>query len=220
MSTITTTALITKVSMILQDPTNIRWTQDELLGWLNDAQSEIVLYKPNACVKNVDMTLVAGTKQTIPADGVGFIDVPRNTGGDAVRATNRQILDAQIPNWHASSRANSKVVHYCYSPYNPRTFYVFPPSPGGNSVEIIYTASPTAATLGGVISIDDIYSTAIINFILYRAYTKDAEYAENFAAAQAYYQAFTTQITGKNNSEVVTDPNTHIKGDPNLTNRA
>ena len=219
MSTITTTSLITKISILLQDPTNIRWPQAELLDWINDGQREIVLYKPNACVKNVDMSLVAGTKQTIPPDGIAFIDLPRNTGGDAIRATSRNILDTQIPNWHSSSRANAKVVHYCFSPYDQRTFYVHPPSPGGNSVEIIYSASPAASTLGGLISVDDIYATPLINYAMYRANSKDAEYAENVPSAQMYYQAFVAQITGKNNAEVYTDPNVHIKGDPNIVNR-
>lgn len=219
MSTITAASILSKVSILLQDATNIRWPQNELLDWLNDGQREIVMYKPNACVKNVDVTLVAGTKQSIPADGISFIDIPRNTGGNAVRATNRQILDAQIPDWHSSAKANTKVVHYCYSPYDPRTFYVFPPSPGGNSVEIIYSASPAAATLGGIISIDDIYATPLMNYTAYRAYSKDADYADNAEQAKVYYQAFIAQITGKGNAEVGIDPNTHIKGDPNLTNR-
>ena len=219
MATITTTSIITKVTTLLQDSTNIRWTQSELLDWLNDGQREIVMYKPNACVKNVDVTLVAGTKQTLPADGISMIDIPRNTNGNAVRVTNRQVLDAQIPDWHSASKQNAVVKHYCYTPNDPRTFYVYPPSPGGNSVEIIYCASPAAATLGSVISIDDIYATQLINYVTYRAYSKDAEYAENAAFAQTYYQAFVNQITGKATAETVTDPNTHIKGDPNLPNR-
>jgi hypothetical protein len=216
MATITTSAIISKVSTLLQDATNIRWTTTELLDWLNDGQREIVMYKPNACVKNTDVALVAGTKQTIPADGINLIDIPRNTGGNAIRPTNRNILDAQIPDWHASSRQNAKVQHYCYTPNDPRTFYVFPPSPGTNSVEIIYCAAPAAATIGGVISIDDIYAAPLTNYIAYRAYSKDAEYAENSGLAQAYYQAFITQITGKATAETITDPNTHTKGDPNL----
>jgi len=48
MATITVASILTKVSTILQDPSNIRWTADELILWLNDAQRELVLYKPNA----------------------------------------------------------------------------------------------------------------------------------------------------------------------------
>jgi hypothetical protein len=219
MATITSTTIVTKVSLLLQDATNIRWPTSELLDWLNDGQREIVMYKPNACIKNIDVALIAGTKQSLPADGVSLIDISRNTGGNAVRATNRQVLDAQIPDWHASAKANAKVVHYCYSPTDPRTFYVYPPSPGANSVEVIYCASPANATLGGVISIDDIYATPLINYIAYRAYSKDAEYAENATFAQGYYQAFMAQITGKRNAEVTTDPNVNIIGDPNLPKR-
>lgn len=216
MATITTASIISKVSILLQDITNIRWTQAELLDWLNDGQREIVMYKPNACIKNIDVALVAGTKQTLPADGISLIRVSRNTGGNAITVAKSQVLDAGVPNWHASSRANSKVDHYCYSPFDPRTYYVYPPSPGGNSVELVYCAAPAAATLEGVISIDDIYGTLLINYIAYRAYSKDAEYAENAAFAQSYGATFVAQLTGKGNSEANTDPNTHTKGNPNL----
>lgn len=216
MATIIASAIVGKVSMLLQDGTNIRWTTVELLDWLNDGQREVVMYKPNACVKNVDVVLVAGTKQSIPADGISLIDIPRNTGGHAIRVTNRQVLDAQIPDWHATSRAANEIVHYCYTPFDPRTFYVYPPALAATSVEVIYAASPAAATINSVISIDDIYGTSLINYVAYRAYSKDAEYAENAKAAESYYNAFIKGISGKATAETNTDPNTHIKGDPNL----
>jgi hypothetical protein len=56
----------------------------------------------------------------------------------------------------------------------------------------------------------------LINYVAYRAYSKDAEYADNAEFARSYYQTFIAQIVGKANSEGVTNPNLNIKGDPNL----
>ena len=38
--------ILDRVQISLQDTTNIRWTQTELLNYLNDAQREIALLKP------------------------------------------------------------------------------------------------------------------------------------------------------------------------------
>lgn len=224
MATITTASLLARAATVLQDPTNIRWPQAELLDWLNDGQREIALFKPNVFVKNVSVQLVAGTKQTLPADGVSLIDVVRNMGtggttpGTAIRVVTREILDAQVNNWH-SSTANAVAKHYVYTPLDPKTFYVYPPQPstGMNQVEVIYVAAPTDATLVSTITLDDIYMTALLSYILFRAYTKDAEYANNTQLAQAYYAQFQGILQGKTGSEVASNPNASLGGfNPNL----
>lgn len=224
MGAITVASLLNRAAIILQDPTNIRWPQVELLDWVNDGQREIALYKPNAFVKNVAVQLVAGTKQTLPADGVALIDVVRNMGtsgtaaGPAVRVVTREILDSQLANWH-SSTANAVVKHYVYTPLDPKTFYVYPPQPpsGQNQVEVAYAANPTDTTLVSTITLDDVYLTALLAYVLYRAYSKDAEYANNAQAAQGYYAQFQAVLTGKASGEGVTNPNMSLGGfNPNL----
>ena len=216
MATVQVNNILNRVSVLLQDSTNIRWPLTELLDWLNDGQRDIALFKPNSCVRNTNLVLAIGTKQALPADGNSLIGITRNVGGNAVRIAAREILDAQLPDWHSATRANIKVVHYCYNANDPKTFYVFPPSPGGNSVEIIYSASPADATLGGLISVDDIYSSALVDYVAYRAYSKDSEYAVNAPNATAHYQAFLSAINGKTVGEVATAPNTQAKGNPNI----
>lgn len=212
MATIPASSILSRASTLLQDTANIRWPQLELLDWLNDGQREVALYKPNACVRNTDVVLAPGTKQSLPADGNSLVDIPRNTNGAAIRITARGTLDAQVPDWHSAAKANAKVAHYCYSELDPKNFYVYPPSPGGNSVEIIYNASPANATLAGVISIDDIYASALVDYVMYRAYSKDSEYAANGQIASNHYQAFISAIRGKAGGEVATDPNAKQTG--------
>jgi hypothetical protein len=205
MSTITAGALIDRTAIILQDTTSIRWPRIELLGWLNDGEREIVLHKPNAYIKNVPTSLTSGSKQALPLDGVSLIDVPRNVGGAAIRVVSREILDAQTPNWHITSPAVA-IKHYVYSPLDPKTFYVYPPSSGGSSVDLVYAASPTDIVEGATILVDDVYATALINYMLYRAYSKDAEYAANAAQATAFYGQFMTLLGAKVTAETVTAP--------------
>ena len=52
----------------------------------------------------------------------------------------------------------------------------------------------TAVT--GDLGVPDIYANAVQDYVLYRAYTKDSEYAGNAARAQAHYAAFAPTAPG------------------------
>jgi hypothetical protein len=223
MATITATQVIGRVSTILQDPTNIRWPTAELLKWLNDGQREICMYKPNAYTKNIVVQLTAGTKQTLPTDANVLITVMRNMGtsgtaaGNAIRLTSREILDSQLPDWHAST-ASATVKHYIYNMLDPKTFYVYPPQPasGASQVELAYGASPADIAEGATLLVDDVYMSTLINYMLFRAYSKDNEYSGNAKLAGEYYQAFTGMLAGKASTEGSTNPNSTAAGNRNI----
>lgn len=215
MPNITTTSVIAKVQTILHDTTGIRWPDAELLGWLNDGQREIVLYKPNAYVKTATTALVSGTKQTLPSDGVQLIDVVRNVPGRAIRIAMREILDSITPNWHGAAAA-TEVVHYMYSMLNPKIYYVYPPNNGAGSVELVYGAAPNDATSNGTITVDDIYMTVLIDYMLYRAYSKDSEFSADPNRAAAHQQAYLASLGGKAKVEAAVNPNDNAPANPNI----
>ena len=183
MATVLASNIIGRARTIFQDDTAVRWPDAECLGWLNDGQREIVISRPEANVVNAMMTMVAGTKQTIPAIGVQLIDVIRNmtgvgnaTPGGVVRLIDREVLDSTIPTWHSDlAAASGEVKHYVFDGRDPKTFYVYPQSSGVTGVEIVYSASPTdvvGAGAGGilngteVISLVDIYVNALLDYSL------------------------------------------------------
>lgn len=213
MGTITTASIIAKAGKLLQDTTGVRWDSTELLGWLNSGQREMLIYKPNANVKTQSVKLAAGTRQSLPADAVQLIDVPRNMGTDgttpgrAIRQTQRETLDATLPTWH-SATASAVVKHFIFNPLDPKNFYVYPPQPasGQGSVEEVFGAVPPDATSNGAISVDDIYETILLDYMLYRAFSKDSEYADP-PKADKHFNVFVTALTGKSRTEVGANPN-------------
>lgn len=201
MSTITAKVLIDSVAKTLQDDTNTKWLRPELLGYLNDGQREIVLAKSDAYVKNGLHQLVPGTRQTIPADGIMFVRILRNMGlngttpGRVPRPIDHRILDEQIPDWHAATPA-ATMLHYAFQEGDPKHFYAYPPQPSpAGQVDIIYSANPPdVPTENDVLTLDDVYKTALEHYMLSRAYSKDAEYAREDAAAGAHYSVFASLI--------------------------
>ena len=218
MPTITAQQIIDKAEIVLQDTTNIRWAESELLGWLNDGQREVATFRPDISNVTASMALVAGTKQSLPATGAMLVEVRRNMGtggatpGDAVRKVPVSILDSQIPGWHAVT-ATAVVKHYVYDPRTPRIFYVYPPSLGTTQIEIVYDAPPTAlAAVGNTITIDDEYANSLLEYILFRAYSKDHEDIGNVQRAAAHRQLFESQLTGKAQADMAQVAAANVKG--------
>lgn len=217
---VTVQSVIDRVQTVLQDTTGVRWpVVDELVLWINDAQREIALLKPDASAANETVTLVTGTKQSIPDDGNRLLKVVRNmsaasggTGKRSVRLVNREVLDTQTPDWHdptvTGDAAHVAVVkHYLYDEANPRNFYVYPGVKGNAYLEIIYSGNPAVVALADSLSIPDIFANAILNYVLYMAYMKDAEFAGNAQRASTHFQLFSASVTGKGSVDAMTNPN-------------
>lgn len=224
--TIAAQSIIRRAVETLQDTTSIRWPVNELVRYLNDGQREVVLYRPDSMVTNATVDCTAGTKQTLPTNGAKLIEVVRNaaptSAKKSVRMTNREILDAQTPGWHNIS-GSVDILHFMYDPRDPKTFYVYPPATTSAQLDIVYAAYPTDITepadgalytaVTGNISLPDIYGNAILDYILYRAYMKDSEYAGNAQRAQAHYAAFNNALGNEIKATVAVAPNP--VGNPN-----
>ena len=225
MATIKVIEIISRVESILQD-TNVRWPRVELQKWLNEAYLSIVLLRPDANAKCATFTCVAGTKQSVTASSGGFpsalglLDVTRNvlstSDRKVVRIVARSVLDDQRPSWHTETQTNN-IQHYTYDPRNPKEFYVYPPALSTAQLEVVYTDSPGTHSLSAsaldptgsnteVIKLDDIYLSPITDWILYRAYSKDAEYGANEARAMAAYQSFANAIGTKTQVDAAATP--------------
>lgn len=220
---LTGTNLLSRVKDTLQDTSSVRWTEAELLRYINDAQREIVNFIPEASAVTTNVQLVAGTLQTLPTNGVRLIKVTRNmsgtgsaTGKRAIRIVSSDILNTQEPDWHDPSVTGhathgTEVKNYVFDNDNPRKFYVYPGVSGNAYVEIVYSKNPDdLSSVGSNLDIDDVYGNAIIDYVLYKAYLKDAEYAGNIQRSSTHYQLFLNSIGQGNTAKALVDPNQDV----------
>lgn len=211
----TSASVIERALETLNDDTTtpVRWTKAKLLTWLNDGQRQIVKYKPDANVLTAAVQLAAGTKQALPAGGLQLVDITRNMGSDgskpgrAIRKIGKAVLDSERPDWH-SDAPKPVVQHYVFDIRNPKVFFVWPPQPVSNThyIEEVYSATPPDATLGGNITIDDIYATDLYHYILHCAYSKDAEHAANAGLSDKYLTLFAQGIGKMDQAEANNQP--------------
>jgi hypothetical protein len=213
MATTKVVDILDRAAIILQDNTNVRFPNSELLKFFNDAQKEVVLHRPDAKMVNTTYACVDGSKQTLPSAALRLIEVVRNVGGRAVTQVQKRILDETLPNWHETTAGTNKIEHFVYDPADPKNFYVYPKGASGtHSLEIVYSSSPSEITISNfdsdvqVISLDDVYANCILDYVLYRSYQKDSEFAGNAQRAMMHYQSFANALGVKTQADGATTP--------------
>tara|TARA_R100000278_G_scaffold123163_2_gene111614 strand:+ start:4546 stop:5262 length:717 start_codon:yes stop_codon:yes gene_type:complete len=232
MGTLTGTNIIDRARYVLQDSSGVRWTDAELLDYINDSQREIVNIKPEATATHANVLLAAGTEQTLPSGGLRLIKITRNmsgsaadaTGSKSIRIVEEDLLNSIEPDWHdptvtGASAHGSVIKNYIFDGDDPKKFYVYPGVKSGSSayVELIYSKLPTnLSAVSSTIDIEDTYGNAILNFVLYRSYLKDAEYAGNQQRAGSHYQLFLNSLGAGGSAEAFLDPNADRNAGPTV----
>jgi hypothetical protein len=194
--------IITRASRTLFDNTQVRWTPTELLDYITDAERQIVLLRPDASPKNEAIRMLGGTRQELPAGGIRLLRVVRNMGGAgttpgrAIRPVSRDALDTENPLWHTATPA-LVVQHYFFDNVDPRRFYVYPSvtgtvgQPASCYVEAIYSVNPAVVTsTSQTLTLGDHYLNPVLDWVLFRCYSKDASYAGNMERARSHQLNF------------------------------
>ena len=198
----TAATITTKAAYILNDDGNTRWTLAEMYGWLTDGQREAVAIKPSIYTKVVARTLVAGPRQSLAdlSDYFVLLAIKRNlaadgvTGGRVIGLTSELLLDSVNPDWQTSTQSTT-ITNYTFDPATRLIYQVYPPAIAGSKVEATYSAVPPTITAStDTIVLPDEAATALVDYLCYRALSKDAEFGDNSAKAAAHYKLFTDAI--------------------------
>lgn len=196
--------IIRQAAVTLQDAEGVRWPAGELVVYLNDGQRAIVERRPDATATTAAVALVEGARQTLPAAAASLIDIPRNAAGRKRQITkvDQRILDATVPTWFGGTPA-TEVKHFMHDAREPRVFLVYPPARAGVEVELLYAARPAdvaqpsgplASDVAGPCALGVQWGTALYHFVLFRAYSKDAEFGGNAAQAASHLGLFKAEL--------------------------
>lgn len=213
MATITVKSIIDKAANQLFDVPNIKWSRAELLGWVNMAQRLIVIIQPSSTNTIETISLQAGTRQHIPVHGWLLLDVLRNysalagSPGRAVRVVSRRLLDTFNPDWHTAT-AKKAVQNYVFDKQDQTAFFVYPPNDGTGFLEINYSTIPDDITSeASTLTVPDAYEDAILNYIMFRACSKQADFAPGMQMADAYLTTVNNLLGAKLSAEQANNPN-------------
>lgn len=181
-----TTTFLTDIRTALQDPAGVRWSDTELVGYINRAQVDIQRVRPDTTAVVKPVTLRSGVRQALPSEAASLIDIPNNSSGGAVTKVNKLTLDAVDRQWR-SRDPSAVILHFMHDLRTPRQFDVYPPAAPGARVDMEFSAYPTPVVpqAGGFtdLTIAPQWLTALYHLVLFYAWAKDAEFAANATLA-------------------------------------
>lgn len=183
-------SVIKKARYLLNDETApYRWSDDEMLAWVNECLMAMVDLRPDLFNQLVEHTCVQGAEQQCAAPRLRLVqNVLRVTGGNAVNDTSREALDMYNPSWYTMTPATA--VNWMPHPESPAKFYLYPPAPIGQKVDVrIVQAHPVLTSASDSIAIPDNYEAAITAYTVARCEAKDDEQV-NSGRMQAFMSDF------------------------------
>lgn len=205
-------AIIKRASTIIQDQAFVRWKLPEWCLWLNDGLREMRIHKPALFTRTTSFPLVAGTRQQLPTNCERILRVIGNTRTQesdrrprsTVTVVDQSLLSVVKPDWNDDRYKRQQVKHVIYDEADPRSFYVYPSNDGTGAITVVAVEPHVPVAASGAddaiesydvpVPVDDVYANALVDYCLYRAYAKDAQFSANAERAAMFFAQFARAI--------------------------
>ena len=194
------------------DALNYRWTDADMLRYINAAQRRIVSIVPEANVVEENVVIDnADSRQTLPTGGIKFIgafnyDATNSERGPAITIVEKDALDSMssdwsyvevadlsfqyqnLETWHTAVRFE----HAAHDSRDPTVYYLFPATDTATfEIQLQYAKVPTAlTTLADSFALGDQYFDAAVAFSKYRMHAKDGRHGGGSEVKQESYNDF------------------------------
>lgn len=210
-ATIRARDVLIRANTLLIDEGAARWPYPELLLWLNDAQRALAMVKPTACAKPMILSLAPGARQEIPTYATQLLSVVRNVqdahsnpplGLATITTVSKADMDGCSPGWSdmAVWPPRKPVWHVMHEDSAPRVFWVWPPNNGTGRVEALLCVIPDdvpqpnarndPASYITELAVDPVYLNTLVEWVMFRAYSKDDQVPDSAARAAAHLKLF------------------------------
>lgn len=183
---------------ILQDrdtTTDYRYSDADMVDYANSALGAIALHRPDlfSTIGTIPVT-AATTIQSAPAGSLRIMEVFRINAGRVVKECLHDDLDMYNVNWH--NDAAGPTVNWIRHPRDPNKFFVYPQVDAATAIVGLFgqwAASPAIVTAASAIPIPDAYKPVIVEYLVWRAESRDDEYVSS-PRAVLFLEAFKASL--------------------------
>ena len=203
--------LLASAQSILNDAQAVTYTEPELLKGVSLGCNAVSIHRPDASSTVSDVSLVAGSRQSLPDGGLRILDVLGNASGTAVRLVNMQDIDAALPDWR-SLNTTTDVQEVMVDERAPGVFWVYPANNGNGSLSTIYTTTPATVTSpDDDLPVTDKYAPVVLEWLLYLMFSRDSERSPNQTRASTHKQTFFDLLGIKTQVDMAYSPNARVQ---------
>lgn len=181
---------------ILNDPDGVRYSDADLLQYGNDALDQMVMLVPQEFRKTATQLCTGFVITPSVTDVLEIVDVRTaalTTGGTfPVTEIEEIALEAFLPSWRAVEAGLP--VHWMRDEQTPKKFKLYP-SALSALIDYVYIATPAEYAVGADTGVNERFSDAISDYIVYRAESRDDEHV-NSNRAQQFLASFIQKVKG------------------------
>ncbi len=177
------------------DSSSYRYAVDDLLKYGNGFIRALATIKPELLYTEGDLQCEGGKAlQAVSFDDAhSLVNVVRIKNGNVVLPADKAALDAFSPGWMAATAGAAQ--NWMPQGSDPRRFYIYPPAPIGQVLEVIYVAIPGPYTEDEETYLPDTLTEAAADYIVGMAESRDDEHILSQRAAQFLAQS-TARLKG------------------------
>ena len=200
----TTGDIITRASDALADQCAgeefTAWSKSFLLGALSEAYASVAKERPDAFAQTKSVTLASGSTHSLEdatlVKALTSDGSPVSEEGGSRSYDMGSILSSMYCARPAAQQGGTITLRSVkINPNDPKSFTVEPPIPEGSTAELTATVhgSPPCVSEDDwdqPIAIDACYASSLIEFVLYRAYSRDTADTTSARIAQSHHQAY------------------------------
>lgn len=190
--TLTVGGVIDQARIIVNDndPDGYRQTDAQIMTWLDGAMATLVSVLPGQFIEEALHTCVSGYRQTVTVTrAVALHDIVGIPPGDMAT------LSAFMPMWRSADKAAAKN-WMRPSGEEPLTFYLYPPSPAGQQLNLTIVRQPEPFTArSNTIRLPENLLPALVDYVVSMIEYQDDEHVNSGRQAAAMNQ-FAARISG------------------------
>lgn len=203
-----TQSVIDRVVYVTNDPQFKLFRLTAIRRWMNEGAQLIAEVAPRAAAGRHDFTLAEGAQQDLRTDTSKrwirlhealFNLTSTDAEGDHIRLVDPRSLNTAFRAWRRRAPAPS-VFEYALDERTPFTFDVFPPVRAGAKIRVVASVAPPdfcVLNTGGTaladptetIPLTDGFDIPLVDWVLYRLFTKDTTDQAYAARANNHRQA-------------------------------
>ena len=180
------------------DPAGYRYPDADLLSYGNGAIRALAQAKPELLYTEGELQCEVGKAlQSVSFDDArALVNVVRVKNGNAVWVCDKATLDAYDPNWMTATPAPA--IHWMPHGDDPRRFFIYPPAPSGQVLEVVYVRIPPEYAANDDTGLPETITEAVADYIVGMAEARDDEFVVAQRSAQ-FIQQFAARLGASNN---------------------
>lgn len=189
--------ILDQAAEILQDVGMVTWTKQQLIRAMNSAIKMVCVHRPDAATTVGEVTLSAGSLQSVPTGCQSVIDTLHNgtlaAPGQAIRMVSKKTKDETEPGWHAASQS-STIYEVVVDERVPGKFWTSPPAVASTKIVMCWAVVPADISTSddgtAELPILEKYAPAVLEWMLYLAFSRDSVRTANVQRGMDHRASF------------------------------